>query len=298
MRFRQALVENSQHGMMLITSTHTRTPMRRRLLSATALLAVSLSLLPVRFDRASAASSPSAEHRFSVYFRDDQAPADIARFEDTYSAFAVLPIRDRALVTFTTPSDLGPLLKRIRADEEVLAASEVASISRQQVVSVSPSRSSLTSAPVCAVSDGSSSATLTVAVRDASGSPLTGVPVSIAKTPSSTSAIVAPASVVSNASGIATFTTVDVTPETVTYSASAGGTALSQTALVQFYVGSHGCTLSAGPLTVSLPQNLSVQPGQTFTLPLLASRGTGIGAFALSVLYDPSKVTYLRTTNS
>src|SRR5438105_4755185 len=100
--------------------------MRRRLISAAALLAVSLSLLPMRFDRVSAASSPpSAEHSFSVYFRDDQAPPDIAQFEETYSALAVLPIRDRSLVTFTTTADLRALLKRIRADEDVLAASEV-----------------------------------------------------------------------------------------------------------------------------------------------------------------------------
>ncbi len=54
----------------------------------------------------------------------------------------------------------------------------------------------------------------------------------------------------------------------------------------------------AGSLTVSLPQNVTAKAGSEFSLPLTVSNGAGIGSFALSVIYDPAKVDYVKTEGS
>lgn len=51
----------------------------------------------------------------------------------------------------------------------------------------------------------------------------------------------------------------------------------------------------AAGLQVSLPQDMSAQAGAEFTLPLTVSQGKGIQSFAISIIYDPAKVTYVKT---
>jgi subtilisin family serine protease len=55
---------------------------------------------------------------------------------------------------------------------------------------------------------------------------------------------------------------------------------------------------AATAITVSLPATMTAQAGSQFVLPLTVSEGKGIGSFAISVIYDPSKVTYVKTEAS
>lgn len=97
----------------------------------------------------------------------------------------------------------------------------------------SASQSSVTAAPASVPADGSSSATITVTVRTPCGTPLSGKTVTLAQTGSST---ITPASAVTNASGVATFTVRSTAPQTDTYTATVttDSVVITQTTAVTF----------------------------------------------------------------
>jgi hypothetical protein len=72
----------------------------------------------------------------------------------------------------------------------------------------------------------------------------------------------------------------------------------SSTSSVPSSVSSLPSDTAATALTVSLPAAMTAQAGSQFVLPLTVSEGKGIGSFAISVIYDPSKVTYVKTEAS
>lgn len=194
--------------------------MRRNLTAATAavlILFAPVTSLTWSVPHAAAVGSKEglqSQETIAVLFADEQGPGDIEAFEDRYTVKAVRPIPDPALISFT--GAMRGTLDAIKRDPGVVAASVVTQLRRQQAVSASSSTSTLTAAPGCVVSNGASGSTITVTVRDSSGNPLSGVSVSISKTPTSSSAVVSPASQTTNSSGVATFTAVDTTKETVT----------------------------------------------------------------------------------
>src|SRR5262249_22663532 len=112
--------------------------------------------------------------------------------------------------------------------------------------------STVTASPACVVSNGTSASTITVTVRDSSGNPIPGVIVSLSRTPASSSAVTSPASQVTNASGVATFTAVDTSPETVRFTAAADGIAIQQAAVVRFDSGTAACTPDASRSTINV----------------------------------------------
>ena len=97
----------------------------------------------------------------------------------------------------------------------------------------SAANSTVFASPTVVADDGTTTATVTVAVYAAGGSAIQGVSVSLAGTAGNHSTIAA-LNATTDASGIATFTVKDSTPETVTYTATAGTTTITQTAQVTF----------------------------------------------------------------
>lgn len=94
--------------------------------------------------------------------------------------------------------------------------------------------STVSASPTSVPADGSSTATVTVTIRDASNNPVPGKTVSLAALSGSSS--ISPPSGPSNASGVVTFSVSDSVPESVTYRATnvSDGITLTQTATVTF----------------------------------------------------------------
>jgi hypothetical protein len=100
---------------------------------------------------------------------------------------------------------------------------------------VSASASTVVATPPAVVANGTTSSTVTVTVADANQNPISGQTVTLEA--ANGSSIITTVAGTTNASGVASFTVLDNTPETVTYSAQdISGTAvtLSQTAAVDF----------------------------------------------------------------
>ncbi|MEA2238435.1 MAG: Invasin, domain 3, partial [Thermoanaerobaculia bacterium] len=96
---------------------------------------------------------------------------------------------------------------------------------------VSTSASSVSAAPSCVSSNGVAASTITVTARDSGNLPISGATVTLAKSPSSSSAVIgASTPATTNASGQVTFSVTDTVAETVTFTATINGTPVTQTA--------------------------------------------------------------------
>ncbi len=95
-------------------------------------------------------------------------------------------------------------------------------------------QSSVTAAPASVPANGATASTITVTVRSPCGTPLSGKTVTLGQGGGSSS--ITPASAVTNASGVATFTVTNTTPQTVTYTATVttDSVVITQTAAVTF----------------------------------------------------------------
>ena len=97
---------------------------------------------------------------------------------------------------------------------------------------VSASQSQVQASQTTVVANGSPNPVITVTVKDPNSNVLAGKTVSL--TQGAGSSVISPTSATSNASGVATFSVSNVKPEVVTYSAVAGGVALTQKVQVNF----------------------------------------------------------------
>jgi hypothetical protein len=98
----------------------------------------------------------------------------------------------------------------------------------------SAAQSGVAAAPASVPANGATTATITVTVRSPCGTPLSGKTVTLGQ--GGGSSIITPASAVTNASGVATFTVTNTTPQTVTYTATVttDSVVITQTAAVTF----------------------------------------------------------------
>ncbi len=100
---------------------------------------------------------------------------------------------------------------------------------------VDASASIVTASPSTQLADGTHTATVSVTLQDQYGNPVAGKSVAVVATGSAT--LSSGGTGTSDAAGVATFTTTDTTPETVTYSATGDSIALSQQPSVVFSTG-------------------------------------------------------------
>lgn len=133
--------------------------------------------------------------------------------------------------------------------------SDIPQIFFQTSVTFSPITNANTSTvvanPTSVNANGSSSSTITVTLKAANNAPVSNHTVTLQQTGSS---IITPSSAVSNASGVAQFTVVDSTIETVTYTAkdTTDNITIVQTTNVTFtpFANANNSTLTANPLSV------------------------------------------------
>lgn len=126
-----------------------------------------------------------------------------------------------------------------------------------EVASAAPasaSTSTVSASPTTVTANGTASSTVTVTVKDASNNLLSGKTVTLSK--GSSSSVISPASQVTNASGVATFTVTNTKAEVATYTASvaADSVTITQTANVNFQPGAISAeqsTVTATPTTVT-----------------------------------------------
>lgn len=142
------------------------------------------------------------------------------------------------------------------------------------VVGASPSAtaSTMVASPTTVLADGVAAATLTVTLKDSCGNPIAGKAVSL--TASNGLSTITPASATSSASGVATFTVRDATPDgTITYTArdTTDNVTLTQTAQVFFIgpVSAAASTVVASPTSVAADNNTTA----TITVTLKDSAG-------------------------
>ncbi len=100
---------------------------------------------------------------------------------------------------------------------------------------VDASASTVTASPSTQLADGTHTATVTVTLLDQYGNPVAGKAVAVSATGSAT--LSSGGTGTSDAAGVATFTSTDTTPETVTYSATGDSVSLTQQASVIFSTG-------------------------------------------------------------
>lgn len=173
----------------------------------------------------------------------------------------------------------------------------------------SASVSTVTAAPTSVIADGESTSTITVTVLDANQNAVVGQSVSIAA--GSGSSEVSEPSGLSDGDGVVTFTVTNTAAEQVSYSATAGQTALTQTASVNFTAGSISAersTVTAAPTSVVadgvaaptitvtlLDTNSNSVAGQEVTL---AAGGGGSEVSAPSGASDAEGVVTFTVTNT
>ena len=160
-------------------------------------------------------------------------------------------------------------------------------------VAVSPSRSTVSASPASVTADGSSSSTITVALKNGYGNPVRGITVTLAG--SGGSSTISAASGVSDLNGLVTFTVRDSVVETTTYTAtdtSDSGLVITATATVSFTAGPASAvasTVSASPGSVTAdgatPSTITVTlkdaegnpvSGKTVTLAKTSGAGTPV----------------------
>lgn len=133
-------------------------------------------------------------------------------------------------------------------------------------------QSSVTAAPASVPADGTASATVTITLRSLCGTPVSGKTITLGQ--GAGSSTITPASAVTDASGVATFTVRSTTPETVTYTATdtTDGVTITQTASVTFF---------PPPVVAKSFTPASINVGQTSTLAVTI---TNLNAFAITGL--------------
>ena len=160
-------------------------------------------------------------------------------------------------------------------------------------VAVSPSRSTVSASPASVTADGSSSSTITVALKNGYGNPVRGITVTLAG--SGGSSTISAASGVSDVNGLVTFTVQDTVVETTTYTAtdtSDSDLVITATATVSFTAGPASAvasTVSASPGSVTAdgatPSTITVTlkdahnnlvSGKTVTLAKTSGAGTPV----------------------
>lgn len=172
-------------------------------------------------------------------------------------------------------------------------------LSGQSVTTVSPTLSAMfphveapLGSPEIPQDDGTSQAIVNVRLLDTNGNPVGGKTVTLAASPSSNVKITPSSAVSSTDSGVATFSLTDLTPETLTLTAtdSSDGIALTQQPTINFAVaaaavGTISASLNTNPadgttadtITVTLQDSLSrPTPGKVVSL----SQGNGNSAIA------------------
>ena len=120
--------------------------------------------------------------------------------------------------------------------------------------------STVTASPLTVVADGSQTVTVTVTLEDQYGNPVAGKAVTVSSTGSAS--LSSGGTGTSDASGIASFTATDTTPEHVVFSATGDGVTLTQQAATDF-------TNGALDHIVISPSSSSISadgPGQTYTV--------------------------------
>jgi len=132
--------------------------------------------------------------------------------------------------------------------------------------------SSVSAAPASVPADGTNSAAVTVTLRSLCGTPIAGKTITLGQGAGSSS--ITPASAVTNASGVATFTVTTTTPETVTYTATdvTDSVVLAQTATVTFF---------PPPVVAKSFSPSSIIAGQSSTLSVMV---TNLNTFAIAGL--------------
>jgi hypothetical protein len=174
----------------------------------------------------------------------------------TYSATdtsdtPVIPITQTATVTFTAPA-------------------------------VAAAHSTVAASPTQVAADGTTASTITVTLRDQGtvSEPVAGKAVTLS--PSGGSSTVTTVSGTTNSVGVATFSVVDSTNETVTYSATGGGVPLTQTAAVTFGT----VAVSPGTSTVVAAQStagVGGTQGTSITVTLLTSGDSPVNGKTVSL---------------
>lgn len=104
-----------------------------------------------------------------------------------------------------------------------------------QAGSVSASQSTVTASPTTVAADNTSSATITVTLKDANSNVISGQNVTLSQ--GSGSSTISPTTSTTNSSGVATFTVKSTKAESVTYTATANSISLSSTPTVTFQAG-------------------------------------------------------------
>jgi len=132
--------------------------------------------------------------------------------------------------------------------------------------------SSVSAAPASVPADGTNSATVTVTLRSLCGTPVSNKTITLGQ--GAGSSIIAPASAVTNASGVATFTVTNTTPQAVTYTATdvTDSVVLTQTATVTFF---------PPPVVAKSFSPSSIIAGQSSTLSVTV---TNLNTFAIAGL--------------
>lgn len=102
-----------------------------------------------------------------------------------------------------------------------------------QAPTVDAGLSTVVANPTSVLDDGTTQSTITVTVKDSGGVPMQGVTVTLAGN-GATSSTVTTVQGTTNLSGVATFKVADATPESVTYTATAAATPITQTTTVSF----------------------------------------------------------------
>ena len=154
----------------------------------------------------------------------------------------------------------------------------------------SASESTVSASPSEPAANGTATSTITVTVKDASGNPIDGESVTLAGN-SGTHSTITTVSGTTDASGVATFTATDSIPETVTYTATAGTTAIAQTAQVTFAVP------SASESTVSAsPSEPAANGTATSTITVMVKDASGTAIDGESVTLTGNSGTYSTIT--
>ena len=175
-------------------------------------------------------------------------------------------------------------------------------------VAVSPSRSTVSASPASVTADGSSSSTITVALKNGYGNPVRGITVTLAG--SGGSSTISAASGVSDVNGLVTFTVQDTVVETTTYTAtdtSDSDLVITATATVSFTAGPASAvasTVSASPGSVTAdgatPSTITVTlkdahnnlvSGKTVTL----AKTSGAGAPVITTIQGTSSASGVAT---
>ena len=159
------------------------------------------------------------------------------------------------VATFTVTNNTAEVVTYTATDTtDSVVITDTADVAFSSLAVADAGTSTVTSSPGSVLANGVSSSTITVTVRDVSSTPLAGKTVTLGQGAGSSN--IAPASAISNGSGVATFTVTNTTAEGVTYTATVttDSVVITQTAAVTFntpVTNAGTSTVSASPGSVS-----------------------------------------------